>query len=74
MPLTVESFAAEGAHPLKAEATRVLVRDAAGNPVCLVVEYTPGAVFCVHIDDDEFEDTLRRFGLEAPRVRRRVEL
>lgn len=71
MAFTVESFDAGGKNPTTTPATRALIRDKAGNPLCLVVEYS-GGYLVSDVDDDDFPELLKTFGVSAPVVRRRL--
>ena len=65
MPMAVESYAAGGKQPSVVEATRVLVRDAHGNPILVAVEYEPNVFLCAHQGDADFDQILGTLGVEA---------
>lgn len=73
--LSVESFGPGGDGAQTAEASRVLIRDAFGNPICLAVSWEEDGepkTIVAHLLDDDFEDLLRTFGVDRVAVVRRV--
>jgi hypothetical protein len=51
-------------NPQLIDCTRVLVRDAVGNPVCIILEHTPGHIFTSTVGEPEFDRALRLMGVE----------
>ena len=74
--LTVESFGPGGVDSQVVPATRVLVRDGNGNPVCLAVTWSDGPggekTIVAHADDDDFNDLLATFGVGRVTVAKRI--
>lgn len=70
--ITVEAFGPGGAAPVVAAASRVLVRDAHGNPLAVVVEHAPGQYLVAHHGDPDFDLLLGTLGARAAVVRHRV--
>jgi len=69
--LRVESFGQAGAGAAVVDATRVLIRDGHGNPICVAVSWSDGPVqqtLVAHIGDEEFDDLLATFGTKRARV------
>jgi len=63
--LTVEAFETSGKNPRTFSASRVLIRDGVGNPVCVVVVYVDGerpVTLVAHLGDDDFDTILQTFG------------
>lgn len=65
--LTVESFQPSGRDPSVTQASRVLIKDEFGNPICLAVSWIEGtkpAYIVAHCGDDDFEQMLSTFGVD----------
>lgn len=71
--LTVETFQPGGRQAQAVAASRVLVCDAHGNPLAVVVEHAPGEYIVAHLNDPDFGVLLATFGTAAARVARVVE-
>jgi len=50
--------------PIKLPATRVLITDNYGTPICMVVEYAPNHHRCFHVGDEGFQDELMMHGFD----------
>ena len=65
--LTIESFGPGGTGASIIHATRVLIKDGLGNPVCLAVSWEDGGkpkTLVAHQGDEDFDDLLLTFGTE----------
>lgn len=74
--LTIESFAPGGEGAGLIEASRVLIRDSLGNPVCLAVSWVDGdrpQTIVAHLLDDDFEMLLQTFGVDRVVVLNRLD-
>lgn len=72
--MIVETFAEGGRGAASVEATRVVIRDAHGNPIMVAVEHGPGQIFCAHSADEDFEPLLAALGVRAATVVRQIDL
>lgn len=59
--------------PLAVQATRVLVTDDQGTPLCLCVEWAPGHNRVFRVGDPDFNDQLRMHGVNRTTVVTRVD-
>lgn len=69
--MIVETFAAGGRTPSSVTGTRLVVRDAHGNPIMVAVEHGPNEIICAHLADPDFDTLLAALGVEASVVLRR---
>jgi hypothetical protein len=59
--------------PLKLTASRVLISDEFGNPVCFVVQFAPGHIVACHAGDPNFEDQLHMHGFDQTVIVKRLD-
>lgn len=51
-------------NPVSLPASRVLITDNFGNPICFVVEFAPGHHRCCNAGDPEFQEQLQMHGFD----------
>lgn len=73
--ITIEAFSPDGKNPIVMEASRVLIKTANGNPICLVVTWGDKNQYLHTAEgDDDFDGMLRTFGVDSAVVLKRVQL
>ena len=72
--LTVESFGPGGRDAVSYQATRVVIKDASGNPLVAAVLYDADQYLVVTCEDETFDAVLRTMGMTAARVSRRLDI
>jgi len=73
--ITIEAFAPGGKDAVVMEASRVLLKTANGNPICLVVTWgDKGQYLHADQDDKDFDAVLQTFGVDAAVVLKKVQI
>lgn len=73
--ITIEAFSPGGKDPIVMEASRVLIKTANGNPLCLVVTWgDKGQYLHTDYEDKDFDAMLQTFGVDAAVVLKKVKI
>jgi hypothetical protein len=73
--ITIEAFSPGGKDPIVMEASRVLIKTANGNPLCLVVTWgDKGQYLHADYEDKDFDAMLQTFGVDAAVVLKKVKI
>lgn len=73
--LSVEAFSPGGRESTNTTASRVLIRDHMGNPICLAVSWDEGGkpkTLVAHHGDDDFDSLLQTMGVDKVVVMNRI--
>jgi hypothetical protein len=73
--LTIEAYAPGGKDAVVLQASRLVVKTAHGNPICLVVNWGSQNQY-IHADqqDSDFDTLLKTFGVESATILKTIKI